>query len=131
MEKSSSLGPTLNWRGPSSPPTACELIITSSLRHHYIICELSLSPHSSYHTTMLPNIFHFEGSTGPVQQLAPPTATPQQVAEVTVEVTMEQGEGEGEGDDRSRRSQTPSPEEPRAPPEPAAESECLCVEEAS
>jgi lethal(2) giant larvae protein len=68
----------------------------------------------SYHTTMLPNIFPFEGSTGPAQQPTPPTAPPDPVCEVTVEVTMEQ-EAENE-EKRSRRSQTPSPEEPRPPP---------------
>lgn len=64
----------------------------------------------SYHTTMLPNLFPFEGSTGPPVTFSEP---PQQsTAPVTVEVTMEGGkEGEGE-DDRSRRSQTPSPEDP-------------------
>jgi lethal(2) giant larvae protein len=66
----------------------------------------------SYHTTMLPNIFPFEGSTGPVQSFSPPPPQQPPSAPVTVEVTMEGGkEGEGE-DDRSRRSQTPSPEDP-------------------
>ena len=44
---------------------------------------------------MLPNIFPFDGCTGPAQQLDPPTLPPEQVPTVTVEVTMEEGEGGG------------------------------------
>ena len=73
---------------------------------------------------MLPNIFPFEGSTGPAQQPTPPTAPPGPVCEVTVEVTMEQ-EAENE-EKRSRRSQTPSPEEPRPPPPVAGPGSKYC-----
>ena len=73
---------------------------------------------------MLPNIFPFEGSTGPAQQpTAPPTDTV--VSPVTIEVTMEQDEAEGkEEDERSRRSQTPSPEDPR-PSQPTGSKYCV------
>lgn len=89
---------SLNWKGVSSVPMACKYTLFAI----EVWSSVLIAIHSSYHSSMLPSLFPYEGST-PVSLMKKSVGIRKRV--VQVEVTDESSSF------RERRSETPSPED--------------------